>query len=869
MSSSSTAKLGTTDPGPDLDRCWGIARRRTALVLTHLMIRHLSAAAAAIATAAALLLGLAGATIASTSTANADIFGVSDAVEDWICGIVSPTEPWESVGDGPESLISNVNLARFVPPPTIVVTAAGERITRDQASTEAPVSMVDVPALPAGQPATLYELAGLRGLSWWTIPVAPDGTTRSCDLWNYMFSQMGNGIFTLNKLLLQIVISIKEAAAADDPLSFLYDGAGGAISTAFTMFFVPMAILALICTGMWVALAAVRGRGARATLGAAAAGAAVMVLGGFAYGANVAGGDTGFRAVSHIADGMISTVSAAATNALFDGFTNGQGACALPTDGDNPARGQRTTSCVLADSLAYRPWAIGQFGSAGAAPIPLPDGWTVIAPAADGTIPSVAIADEHTLPCYVDFDNCGTDLRTYLIAQHGGLQVGDRLSGQNGYFQCSAGMVKTFAAALPWASLDSSEGSAIALLVSTPCSPMYRVFQVLVASDQRTAAAYAGDVGIARMSQATSSLIGTVVVGIPILVIAVITMGWIAYTFALWISGPFKLGFAVYVGKVKIAREWLGDLMYAWLARLAYGIVLSLTILIVAWMMAADLSFGMRLLWLGIILYCFWKLIGKVQELIRPESASDGNDLATGAQGKMLAAVGRTAAAGMGVKDGLAVQRELVNDPNRGTTRRVISALAAPMAAAGGAARGLTGRPARSLPISSQIRITYGGPTPAGATDDRPDPAIPPDPPDDVDQDLDDVDDTMLDDEQELLAADAPPSGRRATAPPPPADTGRTPKPAAPPGHPPPGRSPVPDPSAAGVDHPTTVLPPVNDDFVRAYSLDSRAPAPDPAHVPRNPDAGWAWYSADQPASDENPSDEKAPARREPQPNGV
>ena len=859
------------EPRPELDQCWGIARRRTLHVLIRPLTRHLSAMAAALITTAALLLGLAGTTVASTSTANADIFGVSDAVEDWICGIVSPTEPWETVGDGPESLISNRNLAGFTPPPTIVVTAAGERITRDQVSTEAPASMVDVPALPAGQPATLYELAGLRGLSWWTIPIAPDGTTRSCDLWNYMFSQMGNGIFTLNKLLLQVVISIKEAAAADDPLAFLYDGAGGAISTAFTMFFVPMAILALICTGMWVALSAVRGRGARATLGAAAAGAAVMVLGGFAYGANVAGGDTGFRAVSHVADGMISTVSAAATNALFDGFTNGQGACALPTDGDNPARGQRTTSCVLADSLAYRPWAIGQFGAAGAARIPLPDGWTVVAPAADGTIPAAAIAGEHTLPCYVDFDECGADLRTYLIAQHGGLQVGDRLSGQNGYFQCTAGMVKTFADALPWASLDSSEGAAITLLVSTPCSPMYRVFQILVASDQRTAAAYAGDVGIARMSQATSSLIGTVVVGIPILVIAVITMGWIAYTFALWISGPFKLGFAVYVGKVKIAREWLGDLMYAWLARLAYGIVLSLTILIVAWMMAADLSFGMRLLWLGIILYCFWKLIGKVQELIRPESASAGNDLATGAQDKIIGAIGRTSAAGMGVKDGLAVQRELINDPNRGTTRRVISALATPLAAAGGAARGVTGRPARSLPISSRIRITYGGPTPADAADDRPAATIPADHAE-VDQDSVDQDDTVVDNEQEPIASDAP-AGRRTSAPPPPADNGPDPKPADPPGQPAPDRRPKPDPAAAGVDHPTTVLPPVNEDLGWGWGWghppDTRAPSPDPTPMPHNPDTGWAWYPADGPLSDETPGDQSDPARREPQPNGA
>ena len=50
--------------------------------------------------------------------------------------------------------------------------------------------MDQLPALPPGD-YTLYEVAGLRGLSWWTIPLNVDGT-RNCSLWNYVWSQAGN-----------------------------------------------------------------------------------------------------------------------------------------------------------------------------------------------------------------------------------------------------------------------------------------------------------------------------------------------------------------------------------------------------------------------------------------------------------------------------------------------------------------------------------------------------------------------------------------------------------------------------------------------------------------------------------------------------
>lgn len=682
-------------PAPiNLDHMWGIARPRPLTArhtATRLVRRTLTMAGIVLIT----LLGLTGTVLASTGTAHADIFGVSDTVEEWICGIVTPNEPWESVGDGPESLISNRNLAQVKPVATISVTAAGEQVTKNPATDAVPDTMDQVTALPAGRTYTLYEIAGLRGLTWVTIPVSPDGKTRDCDLINYGLTWAGNVLFTLNKTLLQVVISVKEAASADDPLHFLYDDAGGAIGTAFAVFFIPIATIAFLLTGVWVGVMAIRNRGHRAALGAIAGGAVIVILAGFAYLANDSG-TTGFRTITATVDDTISTVNAVATNALFDGLIASEGACALPTDSANPVRGQRITSCILADSLAYRPWAIGQFGSAGAHPIPLPEDWTVVTPGADGATSIDILKQDKSLPCYVNFDDC-RELRTYLIAEHGGTQIGQQLSGQTGYRLCSATATSAVAqmSGVAWMSLETADQNAISLLVSTPCSPMFRAFQVLAGNDQNTAAAYAGSVGLARITQPITALIGTGVAGLCVLVIALITMGWIAYVFALWMIGPFKLSIAVYRNKVGIAKEWAGDLVFAWGARLAYGILLSIVILVVSWMMAADMSFGFRLLWLGVILWLFWRLISKVQHSLRPQS-SDAPDLAGGTQ-QALERTGRTSSrlarravtgGGAGLADSWDHRRQLINDPTRGKIRRMVSAMTTPVMMTAAAGRG-------------------------------------------------------------------------------------------------------------------------------------------------------------------------------------
>ena len=540
----------------------------------------------------------------------------------------------------------------------------------------------------------------MRGLSWWTIPLNVDGT-RNCSLWNYVWSQAGNLIFTVSKTVLQITIAIKEAAAADDPLKFLYDESGGAVATVFAVFFVPIASLMFILAGIWAGINALRRKGIRAALGAAAVAAGIIALAGFAYTA-AAGGTNGFRSVAGTVDTAISQVNAVATNALFDELAKDSGACTLPDGPASAIRGQRITSCVLADALAYRPWAIGQFGGAGAGPIPLPGDWTVVTPGADGAIPIEALRAEKALPCYVTAVGDCQDLRTYLIAQHGGVQIGDTLSGQNGYLKCAASATQAFTDSPAWmlitaaAEQDGQSTAPLTLALSSACSPMYRVFRALSESNVTTAQAYAGDVGIARVTQAFSSLIGTAVTAVPVLITGIITMAWIALTFALYITGPFKLAFATYTGKAKMAKEWAGDLVHAWASRLAYGILLSLTILIIAWMLASTLSFGLRLLWLGVILFFFWKLVQKVQELIRPGAASIAPNLAGdvqrrtagGAKTLTRAATRTTVGAGAGVLAAGQRRRMIAADPTRGPLRRTAGTLLTPVSLVTGGLRG-------------------------------------------------------------------------------------------------------------------------------------------------------------------------------------
>lgn len=659
------------------------------------------------------LLGGSGIAVASAGDARADFLGIGEAVEDWLCGVVQPTEPWEAVGDGPESWMSNRNLAGVTEPDLLQAAADGTLTSVPATQTTPPATMDQLRALPDGQ-YTLYEIAGLRGLEWWTIPMSADGTSRNCSLWAFLWTHVGNFVFSGNKILLQLVISIKEAAAAPNPLAFLYDASGGVLSDVFALFFIPIATLMFLCTAIWIGIQAAKGKmKVRKSFGAVGAGFAIVVLTAFLYSVASTGSD-GFRQVAKLADEAIGQGTAAATGALFNWMTDGTQACALDADA-TAERGERVTSCVLADTLAYRPWAVGQFGAAGVNPIPIPEGLgDITMPDATGVILvagtealEAALAADSTnlpvetlqggLPCYVNFQGC-TDLRTYLIAQHGGVQIGTIPSGETGFGICRATVAGIVIAKMGDDEIMQAIGRAVGNITGNlMCSPMFRVFVLLSKSDIVTAGAYAGDVGIARVSQAFTALIGTLVAGVAVLIIALITMSWHAMTYVLYLMGPFKLAFAVYAGKVKLATEWLGDLAYAWLARFAYGVVLALVILLIVWLFNSTQSFGYRLLWLGVILWLMFKMVAKIQQLIRPGAASMDVDVAgavTGGSKKAIQRSYRSSVGGVdGVRDSARRTRASLNDPTHGKLRRTVTAAASPFLIVGGGTRGaVTGR---------------------------------------------------------------------------------------------------------------------------------------------------------------------------------
>ena len=114
---------GPVTPAPQV---WGIATAPTRDTRVATGLRGLRTAGSVLVVTVTVLLGAAGTVMASTSSANADILGISGSVQDWICGIVNPSEPWEGVGDGPESWMSNRNLAGAKQIAPIQVDATGQ-----------------------------------------------------------------------------------------------------------------------------------------------------------------------------------------------------------------------------------------------------------------------------------------------------------------------------------------------------------------------------------------------------------------------------------------------------------------------------------------------------------------------------------------------------------------------------------------------------------------------------------------------------------------------------------------------------------------------------------------------------------------------
>ncbi len=563
------------------------------------------------------VLGLGGTALAGSQ------YGVADP----ICSVVEPSSPIQRPGGGTDSWFPNTNLAEIIPP----------------GSSEPPRWMSEVRAFPTDGKGsldnyTLYEVAGLRGLNWWVIPENADAT-ENCNLGAYLETSVANFVFSITTTLLQPIIALKEMGSVDSPLAFLYDPSSGTVSGIFTGFFVPLATLLFVLSGIVVAVKVLRGgHSGRAALGGVLGVAFVLFIGGLLYGNEA----RGFQAIAQTADEATSSLSGIAVNAMYSSaLADSDGLCAMPSSNElTEERAQRITSCMLAETVAYKPWAVGQFGAEGEQDIPIQDDVKIVYPGEDsfdhGDTGMLPIYD-RAVPCYVRFNEC-KELRSYLIAQHGGPgQVGNIATGD--LFRECTGTDRS------WQMVHSGERE-----TKVACEPMWAAWEVMrngEAGSPDAVEAYRGASTSDRTAQAFLSLMMLTIVALAVGVVAVIKLVWEVMIFVYFLTGPFKLAMAASVGKLHILKEWFGDLARAWFAMLAYAIVLALIILVMTWIFGSALPLGMQLVFFGIVTWRFWKLVNKTQEQLTVVGGDGGPDVAGGTQQGMAATAGAAGAGAM------------------------------------------------------------------------------------------------------------------------------------------------------------------------------------------------------------------------------
>ncbi|WP_406897869.1 hypothetical protein [Dietzia sp. 179-F 9C3 NHS] len=536
-----------------------------------------------------------------------------------VCSVTSPNLSPEPVGTGPESLISNINFGGAEQP--------------GLGAAEQPPQYADVATnfTRAGQEEnyslgsyTLYEVAGLRGLKWVNWQKTPDGDD-ACGFGPWTSVMVGNLLFKITVYGLQTTLAFKEWAQVENPLAMLYDKANPIVAEVFTKFVMPMGGVMFTLAGVAIGVRATRTTGLREGLGDAAGSLLVLALAAFAYTGVTAASFTnpngnGFYMTAEFLDTTAAGLNNAFAEAVFsmiDG--NDTTMCQRPAGGGGDispvAPGQRITSCILAESLAYKPWAIGQFGVAGANPIPTSTQPTRFSNPLVDAEPAMdqgsGGANEAGLPCYNNVPDhngigCG-DLRSYLIAQEGGPSISARVSA------CVSG----------GAGADTGDEEADYEVLAR-CEPYHAVAADLYQQAESGGGmhpskaadiigAYQGQGSFPHVAQAFASMIGVVVTGVGLGSMGVITLLWHAWLWALFVMGLFQLLWGAYPGKSKVAVQWATNVLSTFAQRLLYGFAMTLMIWVISVVFSMQINTGIKILWTILVLIASWMMIQKIQ----------------------------------------------------------------------------------------------------------------------------------------------------------------------------------------------------------------------------------------------------------------
>ncbi|MDN5756940.1 MAG: hypothetical protein L0H59_00140 [Tomitella sp.] len=608
----------------------------------------------AVLLAGGIMLGSAG--IASPAQAHAAWYNpgswvagaASGAMSSVVCGLTGPDLTPQPPGTGPETFFSNRNLGKVLNPNggknnnTVVEPKMADEATLFSRAHDATDYSMDS--------YTLYEIAGLRGVKWVNWQYDNEGE-QDCAMMPWLSVLIGNQIMQINNYLLQTTIAFKEFANTTGVMHQLSEALAPTVGAMYSKFFVPFGTVMVFVAGISMMVRGLSSSGGRKAIGDAGGTGIVLMMAGVFYGGIGAGGaltgDSGFEVVADTGTRFGTMISAGFAQAVLGTLPNG-GAdlmCKEPEVADDVgAYGQRYTSCVLAETLAYEPWAVGQFGAAGRDRIaPATDAVSFDDPTDDsgqieaqddGSISDMEDSRDDPalglpLPCYVNYDGC-SDMRSYLIAHTGGPSYqqarNDCLDGEDGFAR-KVSCVPYYAAAeqLYFLADDDADDTGNGTL------------SVNQARDATVA--FHGYGTMPHVLKALSALMGSFFAAIGIAVTSLVTMWWKLMVVVAFLLGPMRLTWAAWPGKLRMAKSWVSDIGYAIGMSTVYGMLVTLMVYLLAVVYTQPLNSGLKLLWSIVVLLGMWKSMRKMEEIAKPEGASN-----MGAAGVVQGAVGTGAA---------------------------------------------------------------------------------------------------------------------------------------------------------------------------------------------------------------------------------
>jgi hypothetical protein len=262
--------------------------------------------------------------------------------------------------------------------------------------------------------------------------------------------------------------------------------------------------------------------------------------------------DSNYTTVVQKADSGIAQGNAALTEAVLGGATDEVlPPCDLPDSA--PQRGMRVSTCAMYDTMAFRPWAIGQFGDAGKNRVQY-DG--------DGK-------------CDFGAEKRCTDLRVRQV-------VAQSVTNFDYYKPKDAwgddGIMKT---------KEHAYGDVRNYVAVHENANVYEM--------------WSGHKPGNRISIGVYAVVASLIVGIMVMVLSALTLLWHAVTLIMVILLPLIATIAIHPTQQKLLRGWWQTFVHSFVLRAGFGVILTILLLFYQMILPLQIPLGMQLLMLLLV----------------------------------------------------------------------------------------------------------------------------------------------------------------------------------------------------------------------------------------------------------------------------